>query len=214
MMKLYYLPGSCALAAHICLEHAKADYQAVRIERGYNRTPEYLAINPFGSVPTLETGDGRRIFENSAVLLHIGDNCGGRLAPPIGSPERDDLHALLSYMTTTVHPAFAALWRPERFAAHSSGHPLVEEAALTRLKAAFEWLNARLGLNETLLGGEMSVVDAMLFVLCRWGYRIMPSTEDYEHLHAFCRAKAEMPAVRAAMEEEQIDLLWPKQGLG
>jgi Glutathione S-transferase, N-terminal domain len=47
-LKLYYLPGSCALAPHIALEHAGAAYEAVRVERGRQSEPEYLRVNPLG----------------------------------------------------------------------------------------------------------------------------------------------------------------------
>jgi Glutathione S-transferase, N-terminal domain len=54
-MKLYYLPGSCALGPHIALEYSGLTYEAVRVERGRQTDPAYLAINPLGRVPTLVT---------------------------------------------------------------------------------------------------------------------------------------------------------------
>ncbi len=53
-MKLYYFPGSCALAPHIVLEWLGADFEAIRIEKG---DPEYLKINPLGVVPALDNGN-------------------------------------------------------------------------------------------------------------------------------------------------------------
>ena len=52
MIKLYYSPGSCALASHIALEEAGADYVAVRIDFGSDEQnkPDLLAINPTGLV--------------------------------------------------------------------------------------------------------------------------------------------------------------------
>ena len=48
MLKFYYAPHTCALASHIALEQAGADYETVRVEFATNdqRKPEYLAINP------------------------------------------------------------------------------------------------------------------------------------------------------------------------
>jgi hypothetical protein len=38
-MKLFYLPGSCALGPHIALEYSRLPYEAVRIERGSQTDP-------------------------------------------------------------------------------------------------------------------------------------------------------------------------------
>ena len=60
MLKLYFAPGTCALASHIALAEAGADYTAERIDFKTNQqqSPEYLAINPKGRVPALVTDRG------------------------------------------------------------------------------------------------------------------------------------------------------------
>ena len=72
MYKLYYAPGSCALASHIVLEEAGADYQAQRVnfQAGEQRSPEYLKINPKGRVPTLVTHEGT-LTETPAILGYL-----------------------------------------------------------------------------------------------------------------------------------------------
>ena len=60
MFKFFYAPNTCALASHIALEEAGAEYEAVRVDFKANaqRAPEYLGINPKGRVPSLVTSDG------------------------------------------------------------------------------------------------------------------------------------------------------------
>lgn len=55
MLKFFYAVGSCALASHIALEEAGAEYEAVRLDfaAGDQRKPEYLKVNPKGRVPAL-----------------------------------------------------------------------------------------------------------------------------------------------------------------
>ena len=57
MFRLYYAPGTCALATHIALEEAGAPYKAVLVDfrSRSQRSPEYLAVNPKGRVPALAT---------------------------------------------------------------------------------------------------------------------------------------------------------------
>jgi hypothetical protein len=60
MFKLFWAPRSCALASHIALEEAGAEYSIERIDftTDEQRSAEYLAINPKGRVPTLVTDRG------------------------------------------------------------------------------------------------------------------------------------------------------------
>ena len=56
MMKLFWAPGTCALASHIALEEAGAQDETVRLDftKGDQRKPEYLKVNPKGRVPALD----------------------------------------------------------------------------------------------------------------------------------------------------------------
>jgi len=83
MLKLYCAPGTCALASHISLEEAGAEYEAVRLNfaDGEQRKPEYLAVNPKGRVPALVTDRGI-LTETPAILAFIAQSFpSARLAP-------------------------------------------------------------------------------------------------------------------------------------
>ena len=69
-MKLYYAPGSCALAAHIALEEVGADYAAERIDlkAGQQTSAGYLAVNPKGRVPALTGVPGSRSSRQTASV--------------------------------------------------------------------------------------------------------------------------------------------------
>jgi len=71
MLRLFYSPGSCALASHIALEEAGVEYTLTRVNFASNeqRSPEYLAINPKGRVPALVTDDGI-LTETPAILAY------------------------------------------------------------------------------------------------------------------------------------------------
>src|SRR5262249_35215253 len=83
MLKLFYSPGSCALASHVALEEAGAQYEAVRLDFRANeqRKPEYLKINPKGRVPALATDRGV-LTETPAILAFVAQSFPqARLAP-------------------------------------------------------------------------------------------------------------------------------------
>ena len=90
MLKLYFAPGTCALASHIALEEAGADYTAERLDFKNNQqnSPEYLAINPKGRVPALVTDRGI-LTETPAILAFIAQTFPkAKLAAPIPSRSR------------------------------------------------------------------------------------------------------------------------------
>ena len=225
-MKLYVLPGACSLASHIALELA-ADTQrselaesppgfdVVVVQRGRHREPEYLAINPRRTVPALITREGNLVVESLAVLLHIADQVpAAGLAPPLGDPARDRLHGLLSFMVTTVHPAFQMLWRAERFADSEEARADIRRTAEGRIATMLGVLEEELASRGRLIGNAFSVADAYLFVLGRWGLRLGRPTTAYPQLWRFTEATAALPAARRAMEREGISLTEPKLGLG
>ena len=75
MFKLYYAPGTCALASHIALEEAGAAYTTERLDFKTNQqnSPEYLKINPKGRVPALVTDRGV-LTETPAMLAFIAQS--------------------------------------------------------------------------------------------------------------------------------------------
>jgi glutathione S-transferase len=75
MLKLFYATNTCALASHIALEEADADYETVRLDFSSNdqRKPEYLAINPKGRVPALVTDRGI-LTETPAILAFVAQS--------------------------------------------------------------------------------------------------------------------------------------------
>ncbi|HEY1935963.1 MAG TPA: glutathione S-transferase N-terminal domain-containing protein [Acetobacteraceae bacterium] len=75
MITLYYATNTCALASHIALEEAGADYSIKRVSFSQNeqRSAEYLAINPKGRVPAIVTQHGI-LTETPALLAFIAQS--------------------------------------------------------------------------------------------------------------------------------------------
>src|ERR1700752_3610092 len=109
MLKLYYSPGSCALASHIALQEAGAHYTAEKVAFKINQqnSPEYLAINPKGRVPSLVTDRGI-LTETPAMLAFIAQSFPqARLAPLDDAFAFAQVQAFNSYLCSTVHVAHA-----------------------------------------------------------------------------------------------------------
>ncbi len=53
-------------------------FRAVNLDilKRETRTPEFLAINPNGKIPTLVLEDGRVLLESNAILFHFAEGSG------------------------------------------------------------------------------------------------------------------------------------------
>src|SRR6266702_6112621 len=109
MIKLYYAPDTCALASHIALEDAGAEYASVRIDfaREEQRSQNYLKINPKGRVPALVTDRGI-LTETPSMLAFIAQSFpGAKLAPLDDAYAFAQVQSINSYLCSTVHVAHA-----------------------------------------------------------------------------------------------------------
>lgn len=214
-MKLFYLPGSCALGPHIALEYSELPYEAVRIERGRQTDPSYLAINPLGRVPALVTSAHGTITEAPIVLSYIADMApGAGLLSAIGMRDRYEALRWMAYISTTVHPALGRLWRAARFCDNSNCEQTIERAAATQLADDFAYIERHMSNREWIAGDHLTVADFHLFVFGRLGLRLPASTRDFPNLHRHTLKIASLPAAQNAMAQQGIALEGPPTGPG
>jgi glutathione S-transferase len=76
-MRLFdYLDSGNGYKIRLLLAHLQRDYEwvAVDIMKGESRTPEFLARNPNGRVPTLQLDDGAFVWESNAILWFLAED--------------------------------------------------------------------------------------------------------------------------------------------
>ena len=78
-LTLFHATPSRSSIVHWMLEELGEPYEIhlVSFKKGENRTPEYLAINPMGKVPTLKHGD-TIITEVAAICTYLADEFPGQ----------------------------------------------------------------------------------------------------------------------------------------
>ena len=205
MLKLYYSPGACSLVPHIALEEAGAEFSALRIPiaEGGHLQPEYLAINPHARLPALGTDRGV-ITENIAVLNYLAD----RFAAP-GSVPRGDPYAtarcneLLGWFSSSVHIAFAEVWRGGRFTDDERLWPALEAGGRKVLRQQFDEIEA-LCVDEWLAPPQYSAADGYALTFFRWGRRIGFDMSRYPQWAALAERILERPAVQRALDREGL----------
>src|ERR1700756_830595 len=118
MFRLYYAPGTGALATHISLEEAGAPYEAVLVDfrSQSQRSPEYLAVNPKGRVPALVTENGT-LTDTPALLLFVAQRFPAAALAPLADPfALAQVQEFNNYLCSTVHVAHAHGRRGARWA--------------------------------------------------------------------------------------------------
>lgn len=72
-LTLYYLPGSQpsrSVQALLHLLEIKYEKKEVDLPRQEQKTPEYLAINPMGTIPAIDD-DGFKLWESEAIMKYL-----------------------------------------------------------------------------------------------------------------------------------------------
>jgi glutathione S-transferase len=205
MMKLYYATGTCALASHIALEEAGAEYSTVKINfaTSEQRSPEYLAINPKGRVPSLVTDRGI-LTETPAMLAYIAQSFPKAKLAPLEDPFRfAEVQAFNSYLCSTVHIAHAHRMRGHRWVDDPAAIEAMKRKVPETVAACFELIESKMLQGPWVMGDSYTICDPYLFTLAQWmeGDSVDPARFPKVKAHRDCMA--ERPAVRKALAAEK-----------
>jgi maleylpyruvate isomerase len=106
-MKLYgYFRSSAAYRVRIALNLKGIDYQlAIRhLRKGEQRDPAFLAINPQGLVPALETDEGAVLIQSLAIIEYLDETCPEPPLLPVDPAGRARVRALAQLIACEIHP--------------------------------------------------------------------------------------------------------------
>ena len=204
MLRLYYAPGACSMAAHIVLEEGAEAYEAQRVDlaKGEQRSAAYLKINPQGRVPALQLDSGETVSENTAILPFLGKRYGLWPKEPVAEARA---MSTIGFFAASVHPAHAHISRPERYASDSAHYPNIQETGRKAFHDYLKQIDARLA-GRQWLGEDYSVLDPYALVFYTWGVRRELPMAELKGYAAFKDRMLERPAVRRVVEEENIKL--------
>ncbi|MBB3194811.1 glutathione S-transferase family protein [Roseateles terrae] len=214
MIELHYFPSNASMAPHILLQELGVDFQLRLVDRNRNehKSPEFLKLNPNGLLPVLCDGD-LVLHETAAILLHLADTHPDvSLVPPLGSKERALTYKWLMWLTNTLQPALIAYYYPERWVAegNTAGAAEVKAAAEARIGGQLDLLAAEFERHggPWLLGERYSLLDPLVFMLCRWTRGFAHPARARPVLGAYLDRMAQRPAVVRALETEALPKPW------
>jgi GSH-dependent disulfide-bond oxidoreductase len=165
MIDLYAAGTSNGMRARIALEECELayNYHPVDLVKGEHKTPQFLAMNPFGLIPVLKDSEGPGgkpvvLSQSSAILLYCAEKSGRHL--PKDRAARPAMLQALMQASTDVTPMFGAVNTAMRM---KEAHAPTVDAFKGRLKAMFQTWDGILARQAYAAGAELTIADLSLY---------------------------------------------------
>jgi len=204
-IKLYSWPMSSGTRIAWALEELALAYEYVALDatKQEHRSPEMLAVNPHGKVPSLDDG-GLKLFESGAILLYLGNRYGAAKGL---WPEPKDSQALADAVCWTVWAMAEMGSYMMQYLYHGCDSPVSykpedrSQAAAAYNRAQFDRLldalETRLEGRDHLMG-DFSLVDVATASWLLLGTQLGLSLDGHPRVAAWCQRCAERPAFKRA----------------
>ena len=200
-MKLYYSPGACSQAPHIILHETGLSHDAERVDLKTKKLEDggdYLAVNPKGAVPALRLDSGEVLTENSVILQYLGDRAAWpEVLPPMGDFRRYRVLEAVNFITTELHKRFGLfLFNPDV-------SDEMKQLAIADIGKKLDYIDKEMGAGPYLMGEELTLPDAYLFVITGWTDKFMDLSR-WPNLAASRERMMQRPAVRHVLKFEGL----------
>jgi glutathione S-transferase len=207
MLILYYWPGASSMIPHIALEEIGAAYERrlVNLAKGEHKSDAYLNINPRGKVPALSV-DGKVLTETVAILTYLAKQFPDVKLLPQDLSEEVQCISTMAWFASTVHPTFAHIIRPERFASDVTAHLNLKETARKTFWSHCEEINHLLAGKQWIMGAQYTIADPYALFFYDLGSRIKLPMQELAAYTAFSDCMLQRSAVRRVRTLEESSL--------
>lgn len=199
----YHAPMSTAVLTHWVIEELEIPHEKVKLDlsKGETRTPEFLKLNPNGTVPLI-VHDGVPIFESAAIAIYLGETFGVEKGLyPAPGPQRGAATAWIVWANVTLGGAM------NRYAFSASDRIPEErrnakaaEVARADTEQAFGVLDGALAGRQWLIGDAFSIVDAHVAAYASYAGMLGLDTKPFANLEAWRTRATSRPAWATTMQ--------------
>ena len=163
---------------------------------GRNKDPEYLALNPNGTVPTI-VEDGFALWESNAIVRYLASTHGLGTLCPKDARERAHADQWMDWQQTVVNPAIFPVFfafvrqKPEERDMNAV------KAGRDKLAAAFAILDKHLAKNNFVAGPRFTMGDIPLGIIAYRWFTLPIERENLPAVATWYDRLAARPAFRA-----------------
>jgi len=144
------------------LEEAGIPYQEKLIGPGDQASAAYRALQPFGQVPAIESGD-LKLFESGAIVIHVAEGSEALMPPDANGRARTS--AWIFAALNSVEPHVQNLAEIDLFNAGQSWaaarRPAAVEMVQKRLDAVEGWLGDRTYLEDRFTAADLMMTTVL-----------------------------------------------------
>ncbi len=201
-MKFYMTPGSCSTGIHILLEEIGLAFEAyiVNLVKGEHLKPDYLAINPNGTIPTLLRDDGVALTDFLSIAGWLAETYPRRELLPESADAREAALATMHFCVQYIHgEGFRRVFTPERYAGRQADVEAIKAEGREIAGSGLIAVDAELA-GKDYVAGDFSIADAALFYVEFWADKTGMTLPRNCQAH-YERMKTR-PAVRQVLAEE------------
>jgi glutathione S-transferase len=200
MLTLYHSPQSRSVRPRWLLEEIGAPYEVklIRLDANEQKAPEYLKLNPNGTVPTLVDGD-LVLWESAAICQYLADKFPDKeLAPAVGTPERGKYYQWIHYAMSTLEPPAITIFLHTVLLPEADRVPQLVDAARSQLAAAVGVVNDALAGRDWILGARFTTADVMVGSTLWWAQMMSMIGDQQPEAQAYVARCAARPAMQRA----------------
>lgn len=205
-MRLHYAPRTISIAVVIALEEAGLPYETVRVDfaSGEQTKPDYLAINPKGRVPVLQTDGGALLTETGAILDYIAAIAPGAGLVPPAPEDAAQMRSVMYYLGTTMHVNHAHKMRGHRWADQPSSIEDMKAKVVQNMRESAQYFTDACLQGDYVLGDRFSLADPYAYMLCTWLEGDGVALEGFPEIQAFLARMNARPSVKSAIAQGML----------
>lgn len=203
MITLYGVTTSRAFRCLWMLEELGLPYRREKLDfHGPElQSPEYLAINPNGRIPTLRDGDCI-LWESMAINLYLAGKYGRGAGFWPDSPETEGLAYQWSFwVMSEVEQALLSLLMHKRVLPEDKRDPQKVTRSEGILRAPLKILDRALADREYLVDGRFTLADLNVAAVLSWAKPARHPLSDLPDLDAWLKRCLDRPARKRAQAE-------------
>ena len=209
-IQLYSTPTPNGVKVSIMLEETGLPYEPHFINIGQNETwtPEYLALNPNGKIPSIIDPDGPggkplALFESGAILLYLAEKTGKFL--PSDPARRYETIQWVFFQMAAVGPMFGQLGFFHKFAGREIEDKRPLERYRNESKRLLGVIETRLEGRDWIMGEDFTIADISLLGWVRnlvgfYGAGELVEFDSFKRVPAWLERGLARPAVQRGLE--------------